>query len=405
MFQRKYKVLFDYKKEVKKDLKKRRIAVVMMLKNEEKRLQVTLDSLKNYVDSLIIYDTGSEDSTLDILISHCKSNQINLHVIQGEFIDFSTSRNVLLDWADTFLEIDYLLLMDCNDELKGGKELVKWVSINEKVGYKSGHSAWLLRQHWYSSEHVEYFNLRFIKSRMGWRYRGVVHEWLSNPNDISGGVSNTGKIENRNIVLFQDRTKDDDKTGKRFHRDKKLLLEENKKHGGKDLRTLFYLAQTYGCLNQHEEAMYYYMKRAVGDGFMEEKFMSLLRLVDCAHNLGHEWYDVFTWILKAMEVFPKRVEPLVKAAIHYQRVDNFELSWMFISRACELEYPTQSILFVDNEVYNYKRWHIMGIVAWYVGKYEQGMAACEKALNAKECRFRDIDESNLNLYKKKVLNL
>ena len=42
------------------------IALVMMVKNEQKRLNVTLNSVLGYVDSLVIYDTGSIDNTIGI---------------------------------------------------------------------------------------------------------------------------------------------------------------------------------------------------------------------------------------------------------------------------------------------------------------------------------------------------
>ena len=42
------------------------LAVLIMAKNETKRLHVTLNSIKDTADSLVFYDTGSEDDTIDI---------------------------------------------------------------------------------------------------------------------------------------------------------------------------------------------------------------------------------------------------------------------------------------------------------------------------------------------------
>ena len=61
-----------------------------MLKNEEKRIHVSLESIKN-LDGLIIYDTGSTDNTINIIKDFSTLNNIPLHLITGEFIDFSTS--------------------------------------------------------------------------------------------------------------------------------------------------------------------------------------------------------------------------------------------------------------------------------------------------------------------------
>jgi hypothetical protein len=65
-----------------------------------------------------------------------------------------------------------------------------------------------------------------------------------------------------NIVIFQDRTQDDDKSGKRFFRDKELLVKSYYQDPLNE-RTIFYLAQTCACLNHKEESLYYYKLRDV----------------------------------------------------------------------------------------------------------------------------------------------
>ena len=82
------------------------IAALIMAKNESKRIQVTLDSLKN-VNSIVFYDTGSTDNTIDIVTKFCNENKIKLRLKKGKFVDFATSRNVLLAYADSFTDIDY----------------------------------------------------------------------------------------------------------------------------------------------------------------------------------------------------------------------------------------------------------------------------------------------------------
>jgi hypothetical protein len=71
------------------------------------------------------------------------------------------------------------------------------------------------------------------------------------------------------------------------------------------------------------------------------------------------------------------------------------MSYYFVNIACDLE-PPVCLLFVDSTVYDYKRWHVMGIVAYYCGKYKEGKEACMKAIEARDC---DIDKKNLEFYK------
>ena len=84
------------------------IGCLMMVKNEEERIHVSLESVANYVKCYIIYDTGSTDKTTDIIQNHCEKNKINLYMINGDFVNFAKSRNVSLDYADT-KNIHYIL--------------------------------------------------------------------------------------------------------------------------------------------------------------------------------------------------------------------------------------------------------------------------------------------------------
>jgi hypothetical protein len=222
-----------------------------------------------------------------------------------------------------------------------------------------------------------------------------------------------------NIVLYQDRTQDDDKTSKRFHRDRELLLKDYS-NNPKDTRTLFYLAQTCECLGNLEEALYYSKLRLELDGFIEEIFHSYMRCGNTSLALSNSWEDSLSWYMKAYE-HSLRAEPLVKIADYYRHrasqhdkeeikkyVENeknedkkvmescgthkkvqynrkpnhfWRLSYMFLREACDLEYPYHCILFVDKGVYDYYRWHLMGIIAFYVAKYDEGKSASLKAIS------------------------
>lgn len=367
------------------------IALLMMLKNEEKRLSVSLESVIGIVKSLVIYDTGSTDNTIQILKDFSSENNIELRLKQGDFVDFSVSRNASLDFADSFNDIDFLLLLDCNDELQGGENLLKLATEHLHTDF----NAFLLCQHWWSGKYDKYFNTRFLRSKSEWRYKGSVHEYLENINKERN--ESVFRMPD-NIILYQDRIKDDDKTSNRFSRDKILLLKDYKKNPTQP-RTLFYLAQTCSCLKQLEEAFYYYKLRTELEGFQEEKFHAYLRTGNLSEQLNHNWYDTLSYYMKAVE-HSNRVEPLIRIADHYNKEKKWIIAFHFCKWACSLEYPKDSILFVDKYDYEYTRWHLLGIVAYYCGKYEEGKNAClkaiEKGLNT------ELDKSNLKFYTDKL---
>jgi glycosyltransferase involved in cell wall biosynthesis len=383
---------------MKKNIKMVHIAVLLMVKNEKKRLHVSLNSIEKFADSLVIFDTGSTDNTIEICREFSERTKIPLRLKEGTFVNFSVSRNESLDFADTFDDIDFLLLLDVNDELRNGTQLRK--CAEEYIDNKS--TGFLLCQEWFSGSYDKYFNVRFIKAHQKWRYVGSVHEYIKT-FDEENDKHPIVKLPD-SIVLYQDRTQDDDKSGKRFHRDKELLYTDYKKDPTEP-RTVFYLAQTCSCLNQIDEALFYYKIRTTLDGFQEEKFHSLLRSGELSQKLGHDWYDSFVWYMKAYE-HSQRVEPLLFISIYYINIKNWILAYTFLKLACNLFYPKEAILFVNKNDYDYKRWHLMGIVAYYVGQYIDGKNACIIALEY--CKVSgdprintDLDNKNLQFYLEK----
>lgn len=382
------------------------VSGVMMVKNEKKRIHVTLDSLKGFVKSLVIYDTGSTDNTLDIIREFSKKNNIPVNIKEGEFVNFEVSRNVLLDFAEEIEEIDYFLLLDCNDELRGGEKLLTFC---EKFLNNNSITAFLLCQQWFSGEMTKYYNMRLIKNGKGWRYKSPVHEYLEDRTKKEGEPDKVFRFPDE-ICLYQDRTKDDDKTSKRFHRDREILTEEYEKDPT-NARTVFYLAQTYNCLGDKENAYKYYNIRKDMKGFWEEVFQSNMKCGELAGALKKPWETSLGYFMKAAESCD-RAEPFVSIAIHYKNMaDKFpekkihylKMSYMFASRACKFEFPHQCILFIDRFAYDYKRWHLLGIVAYYEKAYEEGKNACQMALKSR--KESEIDVHNLRFYVEKIVEI
>jgi hypothetical protein len=286
-----------------------------------------------------------------------------------------------------------MLLLDCNDELRNGEQMVTLVE-----NHKGTQSGFHLRQQWWTGASLDtYFNIRMVISHFGWRYRGVVHEYIARVPG-SDGPDDITKCDD--IILFQDRTKDDNKSMKRFKRDKQLLHNAYLRIP-EDPRTLFYLAQTCSCLNQIQEAYEFNLLRTKYQGFLEEVYHSYFRLGQLAQRLGHPWEESLGWYLKAYS-HSKRAEPLVAIAEFYMSNNSFgkaeadwHLAYTFIAEACKLNFPHAQILFIDKNVYIYKRWHLMGRIAGFANQIREGKEGCIKALQAQDTQ---VDLQNLTWY-------
>lgn len=374
------------------DLNQPRITCLIMCKDEQDNILKTLDSVRGTVDSVTVYDTGSTDDTVKVVQEWATENKVKLRLKQGEFVDFASSRNVSLDFADEDTDVDFILLCDVGDELRNGELLRKFCL--ENIDHETG--GFLVNQEWWSGTTNNYYNMRLTKARSGWRYVGRVHEYMTNTK----GSQNKKKLP-LEVKLYQDRTKDGGKSQKRFARDREILLEEYREDKT-NTRTVFYLAQTLSCLREWEESYRYYKERSeMSNGFWEEQYFSCLKCGELCEKIGRPWEESLGWYMKAafFKSDANRVEPLIPIINKYMGDKNWTAAFMFASQACKISYPTSCILFVDKKSYHYTRWHLMGIIAYYLKEDLVGKDACEKAIEASGSDAEiQLNSNNLKWY-------
>lgn len=379
------------------------IAAVIMVKNEETFIHTTINSLKGHVDGLIMYDTGSTDRTISVSKKLAKHHGLHFHLLRGEFEDFATSRNHLLRFADTISDnfgYEYLLLLDCNDELKVSNTTLKEYLnefLKESHGTFPDTDVFHIQQKWFiggASPIMQYYSTRLIKPHKGLEYEGVVHEFLK----TDGRVVN--KLDPDSVHIYQDRTNGDDKSCKRWETDLVLLEKELLKNRDNS-RTQYYLAQTYDCLNMKLEAKKMYQIRADNTGgFQEERFISMLRLGTLSKELGEEKSEQIKWFYKAY-FCDKRAEPLVELSKIFRELEDFQMSFYIAKIACSLEYPDR-IFLVNKKCYDHDRWQEISISAYYIGEFEEGKTACLKCI---ESGYNsDLNTYNLKFYTQEKVN-
>src|SRR4051812_11925913 len=93
----------------KEFMKSPTLSLCMIVKNESQWLRQALTSVKDLVDEIIIVDTGSEDSTVEI----AKSFGAKIFSIPWEN-DFSKARNYSLEQATS----DWILVLDADEVIE-----------------------------------------------------------------------------------------------------------------------------------------------------------------------------------------------------------------------------------------------------------------------------------------------
>ena len=135
------------------------LSVVIVCKNEAGIIGQTLQSLSGLTDDIIIYDTGSTDTTVDII----KKIDVQLH--QGKWEGFGTSKNK----AMAFAKYDWILSLDADEaideELK--QSLLNLQLNNEKTVYEIKFKNFLADKYlkfgeWGNDKHTRLFNRKTV---------------------------------------------------------------------------------------------------------------------------------------------------------------------------------------------------------------------------------------------------
>lgn len=359
------------------------LVVVIMVKDEESVIRATLEMYckadpTGQKIGYLVYDTGTDpwSPTMENAKRLFDDYGItNYQIIQEPFVDFATSRNRGLDLCEQlFPHAAYMLMPDAEWYLHNVEQLLDF--CEHELAYPE-HTSYLIR---IVSTDLDFGTQRLIKCSSGLRFGGVVHE------TIMIGTRNKTPYD----VYFELRPARAgiEKTQRRWARDRDLLLKAHLANPN-DSRTAFYLAQTYDCLGDLENAFKFYKLRTELPGWDEENFMAWYRLAQVTERMKKDdgtsrWDEALGYYLKAFSMRCIRAEPLIKIANHYLAEGNHACAYIFAHRACALAYPIHDTLFVEKEAYDYNRHDILGQSSWYVGEFEIGEKEVREALKAHE---------------------
>ena len=356
-----------------------------MVKNEEAVIKQTL---KMYCEAdpegqkiaYLVYDTGEQawsptmQKAKELFDEYHLSNYV---ILQEPFIDFATSRNKALRYAEEkFPHVPFLLMPDAEWYLNNVPALLEFCQEHcDEDNYNSG----LIR---ILSTNLDFYIPRLVRAHSDACFEGVVHEVINNDGKPMLKVPENIYFEYPENPAGLEASK------KRWVRDRNLLLKEYLRNPN-NARNTFYLAQTYDCLGDLENAYFYYQKRAQLKGFDEEDFMAHYRLGYTAERMISadgtvDWFRALRHYLDAHILRPTRAEPLVRSAAFYLNHNIFDLAFMYAYLACQIPYTTD-ILFVEKEFYDRVRYETFAKAAMKI-RLEIPKSVCTAARdrNAKE---------------------
>ncbi len=284
------------------------LSLCVITKNEEKTLPRCLSSVKEFVDEIVLIDTGSQDQTIQI------AEDFGAKVFLLEWIgDFSFAKNHAIDHAQG----DWVLFLDADEELARSdaeklKDLIKQsdafgFSLIQRTYLRDGNSVQSIpnpleydigREY---SDCIEIPVIRLFKNDKRIRYQGKVHEVVERA------------FENHGLLAFPARIVI-------HHYGKVLDLQhmENKKN--------FYLELGFQKLAESPQ-------NALAHYEMGVQLYELQRFEECVHHFK-----------TAVELNPDMTLCLLALAKTYHVMSNMEEAREYYEK-CVKEYPGARVFF------------------------------------------------------------
>ncbi len=328
----------------------------MIVKNESKIILRLLESVLPIIDCYCICDTGSTDDTIQIITNYFDNKNITGKIFKEQFVNFEYNRNYALQKCIGMS--DYILLLDADMIL----------SINETFDKSK-----LTYDYYYifqGNENFYYQNIRIIRNNGLFKYVGVTHEYLNKP------VTSTNSFFTKNQLFINDIGDGGAKTDK-YERDIKLL-KKGIIDQPNNYRYYFYLANSYKDSEQNNDAIETYKKVLELNGWIQEKYISCLRLYELYDKLKTPELGIY-YLIESYTYDNNRIECIYQLIKYYCIKNQNETAYVFytlIQKYYENYYINDQFnnkLFINGFDYSFYLPYYMIIVSERLKKYDIGL--------------------------------
>ena len=344
------------------------ITLCMIVKDETHVIERCLRSAAPFVDRYDITDTGSTDGTPEKIKEIMDELDVPGEVYLSDWKGFGDHAGKVGSRTESFRnaddKADYAWVIDADDSLVGELILPDDADSDAySLKIQRGDFVWWRNQ--------------IFKTSSRWRYEGILHEYAACDNPeakvtrLHGNYSVEARTEgNRNVGIT---------ATEKYSRDAEVLkkaLEDVPDNP----RYQFYLAQSYFDSQQWEKSLEAYQKRVDIGGWPEEVFYSMYRVAILKGIMEHGEMDVIRAFEECYNYKPDRAEPLYQISRIYRSMGKNALAFMHANTGLGIPYPSDDILFIQEEIYKYGLLDEIGATAFYAGKPHMGYAACKKLL-------------------------
>ena len=158
-----------------------------------------------------------------------------------------------------------------------------------------------------------------------------------------------------------------------------ILFAEYEKNPN-DTRSVFYLAQSYRDLGDTDSAISWYQRRIDMHGWDEECFVAALEIAKLLASVKGDQSQIMQAFERAWRMRPTRAEPLVALARYHRENENWFASYLASSRARDIQFPEDDLLFVDASTYSWRALDEFAVAAANIGLHAESVETCSQIL-------------------------
>jgi glycosyltransferase involved in cell wall biosynthesis len=316
-----------------------------------------LRSVKPYIHSWAISDTGSSDGTQNIVRKFMAD--LPGELIERPWVDFSTNRNEALELAKR--HGDYALIIDADEVLEADAGF-SWGTLSAP-GYMIELVFGITR----------YRRVALPRLNLDWKWQGVLHEAL-----VSQHLAATEALKGLHIHVHSDGARSQQSVEEKFGRDAEVLRKALQDEPD-NARYAFYLAQSLRDAGQLPQSIIAYEKRVAMGGWQEEVYFSKLQVAVLKERVAASYADVLAAYLDAADFRPSRAEALCEAARYCRLNKRYVLARQFARIASSLG-KSNDVLFIDQTVHDWRARDELAVASYWCGDRAESARLCRELL-------------------------
>jgi len=353
-------------------MKKYKIVVYAITKNEEKFVDRWYDSMKE-ADEIYVLDTGSTDKTVKKL----KKHNIKVKVKKIKPWRFDVARNESLKLVPN--DTDICVCTDLDEVfVKGWREKLEetWEKDTTRAKYNYN---WLLDEN--NNPKVNFY-IEKIHARNGYTWTHPVHEVLK-----YDGIEKTITIDDLTVNHYPDSSKS---------RSSYLpLLELSVEENPNDDRNVHYLGREYMYYGKWNECIDTLIKHLnLPSATWKDERCASMRFIARSYKQLKRYDEARMWLEKAIYEAPYLRDPFIERALLEYELNDWYNVIKYVEKALEIKYHPKSYI---NEVFSYNEtpYDLLSLAYYYTGDYNKSLENINKALEINPSDQRLIENKKI----------